>query len=362
MARLAMRQDPVKDLEKILSQVVSDNLPQREAFEKISALLVSSCVDTFEEALKNYRTCFVEAIGSFSAAHDSANVLLPEGTRFFRQTDESAVFVIEHKPCVRNLIFKASAINAGRLYKPRFRLALPYLIFIPVFKFNPLRFSCMCVAYRTASLTSMDDMLYHPNLPNLGRPLPGGKDKPEGDVRSFAEMVMCQGYDLDLSGEDSLQGKIQQLMDHFWNSAYSAELTTMWDKMQDRCPQFFKDLNTWEEHSAADPTFVLRIPWVPAIRLNRLVHLIFEHHDTNSSRVGALTTEHISDIYTSSWQIVQGKIKEGQHAFAATFLQKLDEILKTFAANLAKGMMVITNDTIRRTVQLAIAKALKDAV
>jgi hypothetical protein len=382
MAKLGMGGSKPKDLEKELLRVVKDNQPHEDVFRKISAALMSPCVEIFEQAISQYRDNFVAQVTSIVQGDQTADdILLPEGTRFYRRSDTAALFVIEHKPCVRTLIFTESEEVNPRVngFKQSYRLSLPYLIFVPVFRYytdtnhhadKPF-FSAMCVAYRNEPLTSLNDMLYHPNLPNLGRPNHTDareRDNPNGDVKTFQEMIMCQGratmshygnaFELEPT---NLNDMIAKLMAHFWNSNYTGELSAMWTKMKHRDKRF-ESLATWEKHSKEDPLFVLKVNWVPAIRLSSLIQKTMEHHDANTSALTERTSSYVGKIHDATWQKLLGNIKSGQKDLAAVFAQRLDDILKRFAANLARSMTVINNDTVRRTVQLAIAQALKESV
>ncbi len=378
MARIGTGRPADKEVERELKQAVQENLPGEEVLRRLTADFVIKWMELLKEGSLKFQDRFLADFmsGANSGSQGYSSSLLPEGTRFIRNAHRSAMFVIEQKPSVRTLSFKRSGINHSD--KTRHRLALPYIIFIPVFTYyDPTApssneekpyFGVMCVAYRNAPLTSMSDMLYHPNLPNLSHTQDHNPSwNADGNVATWTEMIACQGYqNSSLYTAFSVQPSdvvtmTDEVLGHFWSSEFTDELSTHYHAMSKREPDHFRSLKTWEKSSQEDPMFPLKTQWCPAIRLNTLMDMIAAHYDANR-RSTAATSNYVMRVVNHAWDRVGAESEEMRATLARQITIQLQETFNKFAVSAARGLLVINNETVRRTVQFAIATAMKDAM
>jgi hypothetical protein len=352
-------------VEKEINKVISEGLPKEEAFARLSRSIMEDCIYHLKDAIVKFRENFVLSIGNKVQAVQADLCLLPEGTRFFTQTNSCIIFVIEQKPGVRTLFFEKGAINLEN--RETFRLSLPYIIFIPIFSRHQDKspyLSGVITCYRNNPLTSLDDMLFHPNLPNMGQ---GDRIEilPEGNITDWTQMIMCQGhtekFQIFWPKSGDVTTMVNEIIGHFWDSKFGDHLDSYYFEMAERDPGHFKDLSTWERSSIGNPFFVLQSQWVPAVRLSKLLSMIVDYHDNTTNPLISQINSYISQVHDQVWQKVISSTKEKQKEIANIVTRHLDIILRKFSQQLGQNLAVIPNDTIRRTVQLAIAKALTEA-
>lgn len=361
MATLPTVQSKQKELEAILLKIVEDNLPQAGAFSKIGQVLIETCVTQLETAISGFRDEFVVKASTKLSGSKTSPLILPQGTRYSYQSETCVLFVIEQKPTVRTLSFE---------YSDNYRLALPYLIFVPVFQVvnNKYHFAGLGLACRTEPLEDMSDMLYHINLPNVSRVNDTQRDKmgkPNGDVDSFAGLSVCNG-NVGNKGYSPKRMKLNMMaedtIDHFWRSEFTEELVDYRDYMRGKEPENYDTYALWQERSIVDPLFTLKSNYCPAVKLNKFIKIILESYDASAIDLNDIANTEITRIHDESWQTLIKSARDNYRVITKSVVDNLDGMLKKFATELSKGLTVITQDTIRRTVQLAISQALQAAV
>ena len=159
--RLVSKADAVQETVKIIQEGIAER--SKEIAGYAARKVADRFISTFQEALSELR----EQVEEFSAYPGSprnpegtAIMVYPDGCKFL-YTDETGggVMVIEQPPQVRTLL-----VNTARRHVP-----LPYVVFVIQFRKEgrQFRYGGISVGFRTEPLTSIDDRLCDPSLPNF---------------------------------------------------------------------------------------------------------------------------------------------------------------------------------------------------
>ncbi len=177
-------------------------------------------------------------------------LLLPPGTRVVRTAGPNTAFVVETAPQVRRLRWGSSRMGDGGPYR-EVRLAFPYVIVLLLF-FRE-EFEEMRLYYRTGPLEALTDPLLSPNLLNV-----------QGDTDLMASCRACvRGRPAGL-GYSPIAEQVPRLLEYFWETGFNADVEdNAFVRSQSLDPRI-ATVEAWEATSAADPLFVLRLPWAPA--------------------------------------------------------------------------------------------------
>jgi len=175
--------------------------------------------------------------------------ILPYGTRFHWNLKSEnityQIFCIETPPQQRTI----SIMDELK------RLAFPWMYFITIFRDKS--FLRLYVFYRNATLTSLDDMLCLPNLPNM----------------HTRTLKCCLG-----GGCPHLLIRDKKwpetLFTYFWGSSFYERSPTYLEFYEDAAKKIpeLKDLDTWETMSTENPFFVLRLPWKEIFTLRTFIN------------------------------------------------------------------------------------------
>lgn len=160
---------------------------------------------------------------SYEASQKQQKLLLPMNCRFARTKGESDIFVIEQTPMRRTLTFK---LDQNVL---RTNLQLPYCLFL--FHFKKGRLAEVYHYWRTQPLTSLNDKLHHPLLPNIHK-----------------SHSICFG-NVVTSG-DTVSEVIETTISGFWGSAFNNDLPQHFHRIKD-VPKL-STLENWSQRSS-DP-------------------------------------------------------------------------------------------------------------
>lgn len=177
-------------------------------------------------------------------------LLLPPGTRVVRTAGPNTAFVVETAPQVRRLRWGSGRMGDGGPYLD-VPLAFPYVVALLLF-FRE-EFEEMRLYYRTGPLEALTDPLLCPNLLNV-----------QGDTDLLASCRACvRGRPAGL-GYSPIAEQVPRLLEYFWETGFNADV-------EDNCFARSRSLDpriatveAWEAASAADPLFVLGLPWAPA--------------------------------------------------------------------------------------------------
>lgn len=216
--------------------------------------VVSGIQERIEESLRGFREAVLGRINSDvlgALTHDQAGShmeVFPEGTKFFFRKGDSTTIVVEEKPQTRTIRFsegflarEANSESDSRTRRTNLLLAFPYVVF--VIHFRGMGFCCLRVYYSNKPFTSLDDRLFLPNLPNI--------DNCAGVCLGFPG---CQGR--------TFSERVQEVVSHFWQSEFNNDLRDNYNRMRGN-DNHFSDIWHWEANSKIDPTFMLKVEWVP---------------------------------------------------------------------------------------------------
>lgn len=163
--------------------------------------------------------------------------VLPLGCRLFSQKGDRTMFVIEQAPTTRQV-----ELNG------KWKLALPYVVFVVVFSGAAVSTGECKIFYRTSPLGSGDDKICRPNLCN-----------------TYQDGRICTG-NVRVSG-DTLAQKAEAFVAGFWGSQFNWDLAgENFNPAAQNFPQV-RSLEVWQEESAKNPLFPLGISWFEAGRL-----------------------------------------------------------------------------------------------
>ena len=174
--------------------------------------------------------------------------ILPEGAKLLIRRGDTTVVVVEQKPQIRTVMFSRSFINhfgglgvveQGR--DERFRLAFPYTLF--VIRLIKGRVNAVGFFYRNEPLSSINDPVFAPNLPNIGA---GG--------------WVCMGSSFKLNKDTDLASQVEQVISYFWNSEFNVDLSSWFQSMAKQSVEL-GTLKRWEKETERDPAFVLKVDW-----------------------------------------------------------------------------------------------------
>ena len=343
-----------QNFEVSLAKSIQNTSFPRGAFEEIPNGMMYFCLEQLRLLIERYRDEFVLDVEDIIATDSVESFVLPENTKFYRKKGNLVIFVIENKPSVRNLHFDIDS-NINTLEKSTYRLALPYLVFIPFFSIekNQIFFKGMCVAYRKESLNNIDDMLYYTNLPNMG-------DGHNRLTTRYNSLLVCLGYGYDWRNfnlnSSNFSLMVKELIDHFWNSEYNDDLSSGWEAMRKKDSKL-GTLGKWEKESEKDPFFVLKSNWIPAIKLNKLIDSIFIDND-DVQLLHQATSQYVHKIHNQIWQKLCGNF-DGKKELIEIFIFHLKHKLHIFVCQVAKDK-IFDDATMQRTIKAAVTKALKE--
>jgi hypothetical protein len=177
--------------------------------------------------------------------------ILPKNTKSFMSLGYLDVFVIEQAPQQRTIRYDGS----------NYFLAFPYTIFVITFE-NEV-FKSLCFFYSDKSLSSLDDMLYHPSLHNI-----------DGD-----DCQVCVGINDQLQElKGSLGEKANAVVSAFWQTNFNNDISSCFDYYEDD----FADYETWAKMSE-DSQFFSGITLSEYGSLRSKIDVIFEDIISESS-------------------------------------------------------------------------------
>ena len=176
-------------------------------------------------------------------------LLLPPGTRVVRTAGPNTAFVVETAPQVRRLRWGTGRMGDDGPYR-EVRLAFPYVICLLFFfqdQFEELR-----LYYRTGPLEALTDPLLCSNLLNV-----------QGGADLLASCRAClRGRPEGLSSFP-LAEQVVRLLEFFWEAGFNADLKDdAFTRSRSLDPRI-GSVDAWEAATAADPLFVLKLPWTP---------------------------------------------------------------------------------------------------
>lgn len=345
--------------------MTKSNLVVKARKKNLENKLQNICSKILEETIKELESGFIKNVLDIP----SIDGILPENTKFCKIFGEHTIFVIEQKPTVRTLTFRRRASQL--MSNGDFNLALPYIIFIPVFKGKS--FVEMHIACRTSPLSKLDDMLYHTNLPNSGHLYYSynndhdiNKWPKNGDVKN-SELRICHGYD-DFYRDSpfyvtasTYYSMCEQLINHFWSSQFTDELSVYYAHMVNKDPENFGTLKRWETATKNDPLFTLNVKWLEAIHLDKFLDMLSRNLScSDESIIKKQVTTFVAEIYKSACVKISNNWSQRLSVnINKIFARKLVEVLNRFSAESCSRLNTIDNEVLCDKMVLIIKESLK---
>lgn len=256
----------IKEFED-MSGVATDVLTKVviETIDKYQQKINVGIQDSITDLLDNFKIKITNAIIESSLKWRIANrgyLLFPRGCRFAYSKGNQTVFVLEQEPQVRSLLFKKSLIesNFSDLNgSERVALALPYVIFIV--HLNNGRFSNLYSGWRNAPLSSINDFICRPILPNI-----------------YDNLSVCTGI-LDSRQRSTEPNQIcSEVINHFWNTQFNGDLSQHWDTRK-KIDHRLGAVRVWEQESKKDSSFILGIEQKEEKSINHFIDLLTRHEN-----------------------------------------------------------------------------------
>ncbi len=248
--------------------------------------------DSISDLIQQFRQRVSEAIFETASGWRLANkdpFLFPKNCRFCYQKGKTTLLVIEQDPQIRSLLFSKNMLE---LKEPlnwlseseRIALSIPYVVFVVSFTNN--LFNGLYCGWRDRQLTSLDDMLFRPILPNI-----------------HDSLAVCTGTMEQLSG--SISQMTDTVISQFWNSRFNGDVSQFWWKKQ-TLDERIESARIWSENSLQDSTFILNLKEnVCAKTVQQLLDLITKYE----TEPDACTFKHkLSEAIESSTELLFNRI------------------------------------------------------
>jgi hypothetical protein len=185
-------------------------------------------------------------------------IFLPSGARCVTVRGASTALAVELPPEVRRVTWSPGTMETGTA-STSYRLAFPYVIHVCLFytmegdEAYQAGLEEMRVYYRNAPLRSLDDPLFAPNLFNV---------QVEPTMPSHCRACL-RGHPEDLS-HLPLAEHADVLLNFFWETGFNLDIESNGFERARPLDPRISSLDAWQEASAADPLFPLRLEWEPA--------------------------------------------------------------------------------------------------
>lgn len=261
-----IRENKDQVVHDILTRVVIDCLKKYQL--KVNAGVqdsVADLLDTFK--LKVAREIF-DIAQNWSLTTSREKALFPKDCRFLYNIGTSTIVVLESEPGLRTLTLDRNLCGVhaqgNARVTERHALPLPYTVFILHFiSARPGgggdRLSGVYVFWRTAPLSSLNDMLYVPILPNI-----------------HSGYNMCMGNDFMPSG--NITEMCQETVEAFWGSAFNNDLSTFW-WAKEAIDTRLGNVRRWKEAAQEDPLFMLSLNYAEAATLENRLNVCVGAHE-----------------------------------------------------------------------------------
>lgn len=210
--------------------------------------------------------------------------ILPNNCRFIEKLGNgNTLMVIEQQPKVRTITvdrdmtyeierhkingkfeeFNLDKISLERPYK--FTLSFPFIVYVIVTT-NYNEFRSMKLFFRINPLTSLDDYLLQPCLPNINT---------SHDV--------CLGYE-HRDSDFNISELVTDVIDNFWFNKFNTDYN-LFPKFYEDVPELC-DFFTWQHYSKIDPLFIFSAKWKDAGYSLKNIIRKYEANSTSASTEG----------------------------------------------------------------------------
>lgn len=251
-----------EDMSKLASDILTNVVI--ETIQRYQQKVNIGVQDSVSDLLDNFKSKITEEIIFTSSKWRMANrdyVLFPRGCRFAYTKGQQTIFVIEEEPQIRSLLLRKNLIDQGgpSTQSERIALALPYVVFIIHITNN--RFTNLYSGWRNAALSSINDLLFKPILPNV-----------------HDNLAVCTGF----LKPEILTLELNQIaaavIANFWQSEFNSDLSSHWNT-RDKIDSRLKFVRQWAKESEVDPTFILQITQKETRSLKFIVDLLSRYEN-----------------------------------------------------------------------------------
>lgn len=209
--------------------------------------------------------------------------ILPTKCKFFKNLEDgSKILVLEDEPKIRTISFdyepeadleflkiagKYELYGLQKFKRSRpFKLSLsfPYIVYVLELSKNN-EYHGLHVFFRLSPITSLDDYLLIPNLPNIND-----------------HFQVCLGFEKDYDNLKSLSDSAEEIISAFWFNNFNEDYPTNHHLYQG-VPEL-SDYFTWAYNTKIDPHFIFSLKWLLCDKYPTLNHVI-EDIKVNEKRI-----------------------------------------------------------------------------
>jgi hypothetical protein len=205
--------------------------------------------------------------------------IIPDNCRYVRTfPDNSKIFVLEDEPKLRTVSFNFDPTTMLEILKQngkydvfnlsnfksnipfKLTLSIPYVVYILFFRFTG---ECdLSLFFRLAPISSMDDYLLEPCLPNISE-----------------QYKVCLG-DIQRHDFNNRNQKIRSIIDSFWFNSFNHDYFSHCERYSE-VPEL-SDLFTYAYNSKNDPMFIFSTKWFNTnLTLNKIIQIKNENRNAN---------------------------------------------------------------------------------
>jgi hypothetical protein len=282
--------------EAVLSDVVLETIKRYQ--QKLNVGVADSVADLLDTFKQKVSTAIFEMDNEWRAASKTELLLYPRGCRFCYNRGHNTIIVIEQDPQVRSLSMPSEMLGEEESrggYDTRVALALPYSIFF--FHFREGRFSHLYLGWRNRTLSSLNDEICRPVLPNL-----------------HDNLEVCLGRGNILTG--SIDNQVRSVLHGFWGSQFNSDLSSHWWN-KGNLDQRIRSANSWHDLSLEDPMFILSVPFRRYKTVQEMVDFIAAEETVDESefrhRLGEQIDQHVEGLFNKIMRYFK-KTKFERHA------------------------------------------------
>jgi hypothetical protein len=162
------------------------------------------------------------------------------------------LLAVEHPPQCRTLQVSRGKKGDQEDYHAHC-LALPYIVYLLTFYRGD--FQEMKMFYRVSPLVSLDDPLYHTNLPNV-----------RGEPGHYGSQRVCLRYRPEMLEGVPLAQAVPALIEFFWSTGFNQDISqSAFERAMSRDRRLGSFL-AWKIATQGNPLFVLEVDWEPTGR------------------------------------------------------------------------------------------------
>lgn len=196
---------------------------------------------------------------------DTRGVVMPDGFRLAYPTGPFTVWVLEVPPRVYQFKWIAKdspkQFGSGTAYRT-VRIGLPYVVVLAMYEGDVLSDANECF-FRTRPLNVEDDPLCYPALLNCSKfSPPDGRPLSWICTQKLERSTFARLRDPAKRMRGGLKALLHCLFETGFNYSSEHHEGSSWFTESTRADERISTVEKWEEATAADPLFVLDVPWL----------------------------------------------------------------------------------------------------